>query len=258
MTRPHLLAVIVIFGGGIALVSVLNNVLESPAAPREGLRSATVDVVAKASKPAAEVRYDYNQLQKKIASGRATLADARRAMTEQDPVSLSNSIHAFYPMRRHRGVVNLLDGMWELDREKYPELAWSLIAKPPVRIALANIINRIRIVRTEPYVAYIRAHKNAEHEFIRAQVAIALGFNGEFDDLPYLEAMGDGDNPYVAQSAITALTLFGGNRARDVLITLADKHHGTPRGGLIADLLSKVYGWSPGDSEAVPSAKEQS
>ena len=144
-------------------------------------------------------------------------------------------------MRWHRGVVHLLTGMWSLDKQKYPELAWDLIAKPPVRIAIASTINRMKIVKTEPYQDYIRSHQQDPHEFNRAQVAVGLGFNGDPRDLPYLREMADGDNHYVAQSAITALSIFGGDKARDVLVELAQKHAGLPRGDLMRDLLKQAY-----------------
>lgn len=189
--------------------------------------------------------YDYNRLRHAITTGQATLADARRAMTDLDPASLSNSIHAFYTMRRHRGVIHLLDGMWTLNKEKYPELAWDVIAKPPARIALASTINRNKIIGTDSHKDYIREHKNDEHEFNRAQVVVALGFNGDLADLPYLESMADGDNHYVAQSAITGLSLFGGEKARDILIKLAEKHIASPRGDLMAQMLKQVFHLSP-------------
>ncbi|HJP36499.1 MAG TPA: hypothetical protein QF901_10965, partial [Gammaproteobacteria bacterium] len=228
----------VIAVGAVALGSVLANVRQRSVPPLAVPTAAAVP------------NYDYDKLRQKITYGRATLADARRAMTDQDPASLSNSIHAFYVMRRHRGVVHLLKGMWELNEAKYPELSWALIAKPPARIALASTLNRIQIVETEPYQQYIRSYKNAEHEFIRAQVAVALGFNGDPVDLSYLKLMSDGDNHYVAQSAITGLSLFGGERARDVLIELAEKHRGTPRGDLMVEMLRKAYRWSPPKDKA--------
>lgn len=237
------LGLLVLIAGAIALGSVLAVVKQQHfAAPGSAVSSKAVQA---ATRPATEPLYDYDGLRQKITHGRATLADARRAMTDSDPVSLSNTIHAFYVMRRHRGVVYLLDGMWALDKEKYPELAWEQIAKPPARLALASTLNRIRIVKTDAFRDYIRLHKDDEHEFIRAQVAVALGFNGHPDDLPYLKAMSDGDNHYVAQSAITGLSLFGGNRARDILIELAQKHQGTSRGDLMVEMLRKAYRWPP-------------
>jgi len=189
--------------------------------------------------------YDYSTLRESIIYGRASLGETRRAMTERDPASLSNTIHALYLMRWHRGVVHLLNGMWDNDQEKYPELAWDLIVKRPARIALASTLNRIRIIKTESQLEFIRIHRDDPHEFNRAQVAIALGYNGDPQDLEYLRAMGDGVNHYVAQSAVTALSLFGGEQARRTLSELEEKHRGNPRGVLIKQLLREAYDWPP-------------
>lgn len=193
----------------------------------------------------ARPSYNYDALRRNIIYGRASLAEVRRALTDSDPAALGNTIHGLYNMRWHRGVMHVLDGMWSLDKEKYPELSWELIAAAPVRIALASTINRIRIVKTGSYQDYIRSHQQDRHEFNRAQVAVALGFNGDPRDLPYLREMADGDNHYVAQSAITALSIFGGNQARDILIQLVEKHGGTPRSDLMKELLRTAYGWPP-------------
>ncbi len=185
------------------------------------------------------------ELQLRIAYGIATVAEVRKALTESDPYALTNTVHAMFAMRWQRGVVHLLNGMWALDKQKYPELSWDLISTPPVRIALASTINRIRIVNTDEFKSYIRRFKNDDQEFNRAQVSVALGFNGDPLDLTYLQAMCNGDNHYVAQSAITALSVFGGDQARDILIELSEKHQGTPRGDLMVQMLKKAYHWPP-------------
>ncbi len=248
MNRNYAIALIGIAVSAVVLGAVLAII---------GERRAAAPVSIETPQPKEKPRYDYDKLRQRITYGRATLADARRAMTDPDPVSLSNSIHAFYIMRRHRPVVHLLNGMWALNEEKYPELAWDQIAKPPARIALASTLNRIRIVKTEPYQQYIRLHKNAAHEFIRAQVSVALGFNGDAVDLPYLKAMSSGDNHYVAQSAITALSVFGGERARDILIELAEKYRGTPRGDLMTEMLRSAYRWPPPQERPIPVTKDK-
>ncbi len=245
------IAGIVIIAGAVALTGVLAAAMElSPPSSPDVAPAAVVSPPAVSPGP----QYDYVKLRQKITYGRATLADARRAMTDPDPISLSNTIHALYTMRQHRGVIHLLDGMWTIDEAKYPDLSWEHIARPPARIALASTLNRIRIVRTEIYIDYVRAHKNDPHEFNRAQVAVALGFNGHLDDLAYLEAKSDGDNHYVAQSAITGLSLFGGKRARNILIKLAEKYRGTSRGDLMKEMLRQAYRWPPLNS--APAATE--
>jgi len=235
------LAIIIV---GVALTMVVKTVNDQQP-------TAVADLVPKITKREIEKPharaplYDYKGLRHDVMTGRGSLADARRLMTDRDPASLSNSIHSFYTMRRHRGVIHLLDGMWNLKKEKYPEIAWNAIAKAPARIALASTINRISVVGTDEQKKYIREHQTHKHEFVRAQVAVALGFNGEAIDLPVLQAMCDGENHYVAQSAITGLSLFGGEKAQNILIEMGEKHSGSPRGDLIYKMLKRAYEWSP-------------
>ncbi len=197
-------------------------------------------------------KLNYPNLQELITYGRANLHDVRQALTETDPASLSNTVHALYAMRWHRGVLHLLNGLWQLDRQKYPELAWEKLSKAPARIALASTINRIKIVDTDEQLEFIRSHKYDEHEFHRAQVSIALGFNGAIEDINYLKEMANGDNHYVTQSAITALGLMGGDRARDALVDLWKQHRKTPKGELAKDLLLKAYKVVPSTEKPEP------
>jgi len=188
---------------------------------------------------------NYQLLRRKITYGRATLAEVRQALTENDTGKLTNTLHALYSMRWHRGVIHLLHDMWDGKKKQYPELAWDIIDKAPARIALASTINRIQMTGAEEYLGYIRSHENDEHEFHRAQVVIALGLNGDPGDIPYIKSMAEGDNVYVAQSAITALSLMGHKPASDAMIELWFKYRGTPRGNLIQELLQQAYNLTP-------------
>ncbi|MFT4563409.1 MAG: hypothetical protein ACI9BW_003163 [Gammaproteobacteria bacterium] len=231
------LALLIAAAAMIAVTATVEDV--GPLAPQLGAVTSVEDRGRK--KP----NYNYTDLRNRIIYARATLAETRRALTDTDPAGLSNTLHALYAMRWQRGVVHLLNGMWAMDRAKYPELAWDLIADAPARIALASTLNRIHIVDTDRFLSYVREHQTDGHEFNRAQVAVALGLNGDRSDLPYLREMSDGVNHYVAQSAITGLSLFGGPTARDTLIELAEKHQGTPRGALMTRLLRQAYDWPP-------------
>jgi HEAT repeat protein len=84
-----------------------------------------------------------------------------------------------------------------------------------------------------------------DHEFHRAQVVVALGLNGDPDDVEYIKEMANGDNHYVTQSAISSLAIVGHVKAKDAMIELYEKHRGTARGRLILDLLKKAYKWQP-------------
>lgn len=181
-------------------------------------------------------------LQQKITYGNATITEVRKALSNTNDVAgLTNTMHALYSMRWHRGVLILLDDLWSLNRNKYPELAWEYLEKIPVRIALASTINRIAIFDTKVYKEYIRQHKYDTHEFHRAQVAISLGLNGDPVDVPYLKEMAEGDNIYVAQSAITALGMLAHPKGREALIALQQKFEKDERGQFIGDILKKAY-----------------
>ncbi len=205
-----------------------------------------------AAGPSQTINYDL--LHKKIAYGKAFLADVRQALTNTDTAAITNTIHALYAMRGHRGVYNLLFDMWQLNKKKYPELAWEQISSPPARIALASTINRVQIINTDEYKNYIRSFKHDGHEFHRAQVAIALGFNGSPDDVEYIKTLAAGTNHYVAQSAITALAIMGGDFARNAMIELFYIHGNTPRGKLLETLLSQAYDWIPPTTDDVEKA----
>ena len=186
---------------------------------------------------------DYDVLREKITFGNANFSEVREALTEPDILNLTNTLHALYSMRWHRAVLHLLQNIWERKREKYPELAWDLLEKIPPRIALASTINRIRIFNTDEYKAYIRSHRYAEHEFVRAQVVVSLGLNGDPDDVDYLVKMVNSSNHYVVQTAMTSLALMGHVRAKEAMITLEDEYRDEPRGKLLRELLKKAYQW---------------
>lgn len=188
---------------------------------------------------------EFDDLRRKIASGSATLVEVKQSLTETDVGGLTNTVHALYSMGWHRGVYHVLHDMWELTRPKYPEFAWDLIEKAPVRIALASTINRLELSGSNEYLDYIRSHKFDEHEFHRAQVVIALGLNGNPADVEYIKSMADGDNHYVAQSALTALALMDSRKASNAMIDLWKKYRDTPRGNLIQELLQQAYNLTP-------------
>jgi len=182
------------------------------------------------------------ELQQKITYGNATLIEVKQALSNtSDVAGLTNTLHAMYSMRWHRGVINLLDDVWANKNTKVPELAWDALSKVPARIALASTINRIRSMNQPEYLEYIRSHRYDEHEFHRAQVVISLGLNGDPIDVAYLQEMAEGDNVYVAQSAITALGILVHPKSKEALSTLSQKYVDDDRGRLIREVFQKAY-----------------
>jgi len=186
---------------------------------------------------------EYSKLREKITFGKATFDEVREALTEPNVVGLTNTIHALYSMRWHRAVLHLYQHIWDRKREKYPELAWDLLEKIPPRIALASTINRVRIFNTEEYKAFIRTHRYSDHEFIRAQVVVSLGLNGDPDDIEYLVKMVHSHNDYVIQTAITSLAFLGHQNAKEAMIELEEEYRDGPRGKLLRELLKYAYKW---------------
>ena len=211
--------------------------------------SAQVEVTNRAETQNTEARLNrvagpniqLENARQKLVYGNASLAEVRQPLAEKDVANLTNTMHALYSMRWHRGVFTLLYRMWELDSENYPELNWEAIAKEPVRVALASTLNRIQISDTLVFQDYIRSFKEHEHEFVRAQVTVALGFNGDPKDIAYLQEMADGENEYVAQTAITGLGLMSNDEAKNVLISLGKRYQETERGAVINGMLRDGY-----------------
>jgi HEAT repeat protein len=203
-----------------------------------------------ATAPDAISAQQYLTLQRKIIAGRATFAEVRQALTDPDIGSLTNTVHGLYSMRWHRGVFNVLHSMWNGKPVEFPELQWTQFAKAPVRLALAGTLLRIEPFRKQDYLDYLREHRADQHEFHRAQVTIGLGFNGSADDVAWIRDMAAGDNPFVAQSAITALGLMDRPQARDALIELDSKFRTDPRGRIISEVLARAYEWPPAESPA--------
>ena len=226
-------------GRGLWLAALWLALLAAPVAGAEAPRSpANMPAV---TPPAA----DYPLLQQKIRQGSASLAELRLALGDTDAGSLTNAAHALYAMRGHAWARRLAEDLWALRKEAHPGLAWELLAKAPVRIALASTLNRIKGGAATEQRAYIRAHKFDEHEFHRAQVVFALGANGDPADIDYLKSMAAGENDYVAQSAISGLALMGGEAARDALAEIWRDARDTPRGDLAKAMIQRVYNVTP-------------
>ena len=202
----------------------------------------------------------YLFIQRKIVAGQATLAEVRLALTDEDIGALTNTVHGLYSMRWHRGVFNLIHDMWALKKDNAPEINWTQIEKSPVRLALASTLIRVEPFKNDDCVEYLREHRHDEHEFHRAQVVIGLGFKAAVEDVDYIYEMADGNNPFVAQSAITALAIMDIAPARDALIRLLKKWGTDPRGTIIEDVLRQAYHWPPSeqpppeDKKAAPAA----
>lgn len=263
-------------GGGCRSLAVLLACLlpALPLAPAPaGEAAAPGTTGAEDGSPAPHAPHDNDRapdphlLLDRIRRGEASFNEIRQALSNPDIGAVTNVFHAMYSMRWQRLSMRLMLAVWRQDdtlRERYPELAWDALSSVPVRLALASTLLRIQSpsypeAHTEPYLKYLLEHRYDKHEFHRAQVVVALGLNGNPDDIDYLLEMAAGDNPYVVQSAVTSLGLMRSPRAMRGLGSLWKQHRGTPRGELIEQVLRRVYRVTPhvrGEEEASLSAPD--
>lgn len=231
---------------GLLLSLFAATALPDPANPEPA--TAPVQPEAAPAEPAAPpaVRPRPNprmlDLDRKIIAGQATFAEVREALTNTDIAALTNTVHALYSMRWHRGVFKLLHDMWALRPANYPELQWGQFAKAPVRLALASTLLRIEPLQSAEYVAYLHEHAQDAHEFHRAQVLIGLAFKGDPGDVAYMVELASGNNPYLVQVAVTALGVINLPTAQQALEDLQEKFAGDPRATLIQEVARKAYG----------------
>ncbi len=194
-------------------------------------------------------KYNYKILRRNITFGDATFPEVKWALTETDVLQLSNTMHALYSMRWHRGVYNLLFDLWHLNKDKYPELAWKTIEQTPVRIALASTISREQTIDTSEFQNFIRSYMDDENQSNLAQVVIALGLNGNPDDVEYIKTLASGSDQFVSNSAISSLAILNHDSAKEAMIELYEQNKENTKGDLLIGLLEKAYSWSPGNHE---------
>ena len=151
------------------------------------------------------------RLKRELLAGQAPLSDVRLALTERNVSLLTNTLHSLYAMRWHRGVWHLLDDIWTDKRAAYPELSWDLFKKPPVRVALASTLNRMKIVDTREYQDYIRSQKDAKHEFTRRREYSSPRFGVQL----------------VFPDALAGLRVQRSNRAMAGVLGKIDERHAT-------------------------------
>jgi len=195
---------------------------------------------------------DIDALRQKIAARQASMADIKQALSTGGPGDIANAMHALYAMRASSMARSLMFDIWRNLQQEHPDLHWETLQLPVIRVALASTMNRIAAGTIPEFLDYIRSQSDSEESLVRAQVAMALGLNGDVQDIDLLVGGAAGDDHYVAQSAITGLAFMYIPQARDRLIELSGKYDNTPRGRLINEMLQSAYGWTPPQSAAVP------
>lgn len=178
----------------------------------------------------------------KIVSGRASLDDIKSGLRTGKSGDIANMLHALYVMRDSLIIRKLLHSMWYERRDLHPDIAWHRLQSPVVRVALASTLNRILRGNTREFLDYIRGQKDHEIFLVRSQVAVALGINGELQDIDILSAYVLDESDHVAKSAVTGLAFMYRPQARDELVRLLElQPDDSKRARLIRQALLHAY-----------------
>ncbi len=171
-------------------------------------------------------RHQYDNLQLRLAAGGVDMSELRWALTDPDVTALTKTTHLLPAMAWHRSALYLIDDLWALKSEKYPELNWRLIAEPPVRIALASTLARLQKEdkKTE-YIDYINRFRDDPDPFNQLQVIIAMGYMRDSGNTDYLASRLNSASPLIVKNAISALASLGEGPARNIVVELGKTHH---------------------------------
>lgn len=194
-----------------------------------------------AEKPAPEASVTA-QVHERIVARSATPAEVKRAVSIGPLGDRANILHALYSMRQSAWVRSLLFDLWRDQRKQHPAIDWQSMQSPVLRVALAATMNRIAAGTIPEFLDYLRAQANHELPLVRAQALMALGMNGDAQDIDSLVDGANGADHYVAQSAITGLAFMYSQPAHKALAQLAIKHKDSERGVFIKRILKGAYG----------------
>jgi len=181
----------------------------------------------------------------KIVSGRASLSDIKSGLSVGKPGDTANLLHALHTMRDSLIVTKLLHAIWYQRHDLHPDIPWERLELPLVRVALASTLNRTFGSNTAEFLDYIREQRDNEIFLVRSQVAVALGMNGDPQDIDTLAGYVSDKSDHVAKSAITGLAFMYNAKAREELIHLLElQSDNDKRARLIRKALLHTYSWA--------------
>jgi hypothetical protein len=166
-----------------------------------------------------------------IADGTPDLAArAKQELSARDPAELlRGSIFFFYRNFGNPQLTPLARAVWNLDREKYPDLSWDLLDEPEFRINFAQLWarwttevnkNRSELQSIRSYVDPFLSSGRVER---RGPAVDFLGAVGDESDIPLLKQIALEDQSTVTLNAVLAIRSIGGAAANSALQDLYEK-----------------------------------
>jgi hypothetical protein len=138
------------------------------------------------------------------------------ALAVRDPYYL---MHYIDSMRVYKNpeILVLWHNLWEENKDKYPNFAWTCIEHPLVKVILAEKLAHADPENYETYHRYIEDNLDHDDQDVRMQAVTALGGVGSTRSIPRLEALALSKDTELALIAISALALLRTDEARAVL-----------------------------------------
>jgi hypothetical protein len=160
------------------------------------------------------------------------------ALRVEDPAYIIDAIDEAAPhdARVDEAVLGLLREVWAGNSQKYPRLAWTVLARPEVRMAVADpLVLARRSQRIEIDTAEVRtlalAHLADASLPVASRAVLLLGDCGAREDVPRLSAIAarPAPNDALAKPALEALGHICGEPAERALEAQYDLAHGDRR-----------------------------
>jgi hypothetical protein len=168
-----------------------------------------------------------------------TAAEVKLRLREPRQDYLFNTISMLVTRRDDIEIVTLLEDVWKGDKSGHPDLAWSTLDMPIVRVALAQTLARARPENGE-YRGFLLQAINSDDRLVHTHAILALGLRGDEAALPILEKLARSDDQSRSAAAITSLAAMRRSSANAVLARLG-----------------KEYAADPSKSKAIEAALEQ-
>jgi len=133
-----------------------------------------------------------------------TVEEVKKRLREPREDYLYNTISWLIIRRDDPQIMELLKTVWARDKSGYPDLAWSELGSPVVRVALAQTLAQV-YPKNQSYKAYILKALDDRDPFVQSRAALALGVLGDPTDIPKLETMVRAADKHASEMAIVAL-----------------------------------------------------
>lgn len=145
--------------------------------------------------------------------------------------------------------MDVVQALWEKNRQRYPDLPWEKLDDDIVKLALANVLMQAhRHCRIE-------ANMGALHDFVKSKTMSSdlrvkgratylLGLSGYEEDIPYLSSIVELEREGYAEEAALSLTFIHSGAALNAIRNLESKVKRPSLKSFLKDLVEKYQSYA--------------